>query len=66
MFRRLTDLIKYKAELAGIKVEVVSEMSGCKHEPSNRNFKYPSCVFEYHRDVVGAINKVFQLRSKWI
>ena len=64
LFRRITDLIKYKAEGVGIDVVFVSEentsqtcpVCGHKYKPSDRNFRCPVCSFEYHRDGVGAIN----------
>jgi len=64
LFRKIANLIKYKAEAAGIEVDFVSEeytsqtcpVCGHRYKPSNRNFKCPVCGFEYHRDGVGAIN----------
>jgi len=57
-------MIEYKARLAGVEVEYISEeytsqtcpVCGHRHKPSNRNFKCPVCGFEYHRDGVGAMN----------
>ena len=64
LFSRIARLIEYKAKLAGIAVENVSEeytSQTCpvcrnRHKPANRNFKCPKCGFKYHRDGVGAIN----------
>ena len=63
-FSRMSEKIKYKAELVGIKVVSVSEAytsqtcPKCRHrkKPSNRNYHCPQCDFKYHRDGVGAIN----------
>jgi len=64
LFRRIANLIEYKAALAGIKIKYISEeytsqtcpVCGHKYKPSDRNFRCPVCSFEYHRDGVGAIN----------
>ena len=64
IFRRIANLIEYKAALAGIKIKYISEentsqtcpVCGHKYKPSDRNFRCPVCSFEYHRDGVGAIN----------
>ena len=63
-FARLQFMICYKAELAGLKVKVVSEAytsqtcprCGTRKKPTNRNYHCNPCGFEYHRDGVGAIN----------
>ena len=63
-FARLQLMICYKAELAGLKVKVVSEAytsqtcprCGNRKKPINRNYHCNHCGFEYHRDGVGAIN----------
>ena len=63
-FARLQFMICYKAELAGLKVKVVSEAytsqtcprCGNRKKPTNRNYHCNHCGFEYHRDGVGAIN----------
>ena len=63
-FARITDKIKYKAEMVGIKIVSVSEAytsqtcpkCGHRKKPSNRNYHCPECDFKYHRDGVGAIN----------
>jgi len=61
---RIAQLIEYKAKLAGIAVEYVSEeyasqtcpVCGHRHKPANRNFKCSKCGYEYHRDGKGTIN----------
>ena len=63
-FARLTSMICYKAEMAGLKVKFVSEaytsqtcpQCGNRKKPTNRNYHCNPCGFEYHRDGVGAIN----------
>ena len=63
-FARLQSMICYKAELAGLKVKVVSEAytsqscprCGNRKKPTNRNYHCNPCGFQYHRDGVGAIN----------
>ena len=63
-FARLQSMICYKAELAGLKVKVVSEAytsqtcprCGNRKKPTNRNYHCNHCGFQYHRDGVGAIN----------
>ena len=63
-FARLQSMICYKAELAGLKVKVVSEAytsqtcprCGNRKKPINRNYHCNPCGFQYHRDGVGAIN----------
>lgn len=62
-FYRLTQFIKYKAKLAGIKVEYVNPaytsqkcpVCGNIHHANDRNYTC-SCGFHIHRDVLGAIN----------
>jgi len=64
LFREIVSMIEYKARLAGVEVEYISEeytsqtcpICGHRHKPSNHNFKCPVCGFEYHRDGVGAMN----------
>ena len=64
VFKKITNMIEYKAESVGIGVDYKEESytsqtcprCGKKHKPSNRNFNCPNCTFEYHRDSVGAIN----------
>lgn len=64
LFSRITQLIEYKAKLAGIAVEYITEeytsqtcpVCGYRHKPVNRDFKCSECGFKYHRDGVGAIN----------
>lgn len=63
-FSRISENIKYKAELVGIKVVSESEAytsqtcpkCGHRKKPTNRNYHCPKCDFKYHRDGVGAIN----------
>ncbi len=63
-FARLTSMICYKAEMAGLKVKFVSEaytsqtcpQCGNRKKPTNRNYHCNPCGFAYHRDGVGAIN----------
>lgn len=57
-------MIEYKCELRGIKAIIINEAYSSqtcpkclkKHKPSSRNYIFPFCGFEYHRDGVGAIN----------
>jgi len=64
IFRKLTEMISYKAKFVGIEVETVDESytsqscPRCQHrsKPTNRNYYCRKCGFEYHRDGVGAIN----------
>jgi putative transposase len=64
LFRKISDLIKSKAKVLGIKVDFVSEfytsqtcpVCGTKHKTLTRNFKCPKCGLESHRDLVGAFN----------
>lgn len=61
---KIYDLIEYKAESVGIKVELQDEaytsqtcpQCGSRYKPKNRNYKCSECGFKYHRDGVGAIN----------
>ena len=63
-YARITSMICYKAELAGLKVKFISEaytsqtcpQCGNRKKPANRNYHCNHCGFEYHRDGVGAIN----------
>lgn len=63
-YARLQNMIRYKAELAGLRIKYVSEkytsqtcpQCGNRKKPTNRNYKCDHCGFEYHRDGVGAIN----------
>ncbi len=72
-FARITHMITYKAEMAGIHVKSVSEAytsqtcpkCGNRKKPTTREYKCP-CGFKYHRDGVGAINiyrKVSELKD---
>ncbi len=64
IYKQITDMIEYKAESVGIKVDYINEAytsqtcpsCGTKHKPSNRNFNCPNCTYKYHRDSVGTIN----------
>lgn len=57
-------MITYKAQMLGIKVELISEaytssicpICGSINHTNNRNYKCANCGFEYHRDGVGAIS----------
>ena len=72
-FARLQSMICYKAEMAGLKVEFVSEAytsqtcprCGNRKKPTNRNYHCNHCGFEYHRDGVGAIN-LWHKVSGWL
>ncbi|SMR88707.1 transposase, IS605 OrfB family, central region [Caldicellulosiruptor bescii] len=63
-FRKMVEMITYKAQLLGIEVELVPEeytsqvcpVCGSKNRPIGRNYECRSCGFRYHRDGVGAIN----------
>ena len=63
-FSRIQNFICYKAELAGIRVQFVSEAytsqtcpkCGNRKKPRNRNYTCTHCSYENHRDGVGAIN----------
>jgi putative transposase len=64
LFGEMIKMITYKAEMFGIKVELISEaytsqtcpICGSRNHVSDRNYKCKHCGFEYHRDGVGAIN----------
>lgn len=68
-FRRM---IKYKAELAGMDVELIDEAYTSRtcpdcgvvkdHSPNSRNFVCQECGFRYHRDGVGSMN----IRQKYL
>ena len=68
-FGRVTELITYKAQALGIKVERIDEaytsqtcpQCGNRKKPKNRNYTC-KCGFQYHRDGVGAIN----IREKYL
>ena len=61
---KLRQYITYKAEAAGIQVELVNEAHttqtcpacGERHKPKGRRYRCPACGFVSHRDVVGAAN----------
>jgi len=63
-FRKLIEMIRYKAEQFGIEVKLISEANtsktcpvcGAKNNPNGRRYHCKACGFEYHRDGVGAIN----------
>jgi len=63
-FRKMVEMITYKAQLLGIEVKLVSEeytsqvcpVCGSKNHAVGRNYECKSCGFRYHRDGVGAIN----------
>ncbi|WP_041425813.1 RNA-guided endonuclease InsQ/TnpB family protein [Pseudothermotoga hypogea] len=52
-FRKMVDMITYKAQLLGIQV---CPVCGSKNHAVGRNYECKSCGFRYHRDGVGAIN----------
>lgn len=72
-FARLQSMICYKAELAGLKVEYVSEAytsqtcprCGARKKSLNRTYICSHCGFEYHRDGVGAMN-IWNKVSGWL
>lgn len=63
-FRKMIDMLTYKAHLLRIDVKLVPEeytsqtcpACGSRNHPNNRNYKCQNCGFKYHRDGVGAIN----------
>ncbi|MCK8816289.1 transposase [Natroniella sulfidigena] len=63
VYKKLTDMIEYKAQSVGIKVDYQEESytsQTCpkcnkRHKPNNRNYNC-QCGFSYHRDSIGAIN----------
>ena len=63
IYRQLTDMIEYKAQSVGIKVDYQEESytsQTCpkcnkRHKPNNRNY-ICQCGFSYHRDSIAAIN----------
>lgn len=62
-FYRLSQFVKYKAELEGIKVEYVNPAytsqtcPKCSGKNKARDRKYKcECGFEKHRDIIGAMN----------
>ncbi|TDX59030.1 RNA-guided endonuclease InsQ/TnpB family protein [Orenia marismortui] len=63
VYKRLTDMIEYKAKSVGIKVDYQEEsytsqtccQCGNRHKPTNRNY-ICKCGFSFHRDSIGAIN----------
>lgn len=63
-FRKMIDMLTYKAQLMGIDVVLVSEeytsqscpACGSRNHSKGRNYKCQNCGFEYHRDGVGAMN----------
>jgi putative transposase len=63
-FKKIIEMIVYKAELLGIEVKFVPEkytsrtcpVCGSKNHIVTRNYKCQNCGFEYHRDGIGAIN----------
>jgi len=60
----IRDLVSYKCEMLGIKVEVVSEKwttqtcpaCGKRYKPKGRVYKCSKCGFVGHRDIVGCYN----------
>ena len=63
-FRKIEQMIQYKAEAVGIEVLRVSErytskrcpVCGRMNEVRSRSYRCSSCGFIHHRDVVGAVN----------
>lgn len=63
-YGKIINLLQYKLNLEGIKVELVGEQYSSKicpncftlNKPINRNFKCKECSKEFHRDIVGAWN----------
>jgi len=63
-FRKMVEMVTYKAQLLRIEVELVPEeytsqicpVCGSKNHAVGRNYECKSCGFRYHRDGVGAIN----------
>ena len=61
---KIRKFTEYKADAVGIKVVLQDERyssqtcPNCqeRHKPKGRNYKCPTCQFQSHRDVVGAIN----------
>ncbi len=64
IFKKMLEMVSYKAESVGIKFELIDEnytsqtcpICGSKNKTRNRNYKCNNCNFKYHRDGVGAIN----------
>ncbi len=62
--------ITYKAEAAGMRVQLVDEaytsqtcpQCGGRHKPTGRVFRCPACGFVSHRDIVGAANLLSRCR----
>ena len=69
VYKQSTDIIEYKAQSVGIKVDYQEESytsQTCpkcnkRHKPKNRNY-FCKCGFNFHRDSIGAIN----IRRKYI
>jgi putative transposase len=69
-FSLASQMIKYKAERLGMKVEEVTEeytsqtcpQCGHRYKPKNRNYHCKKCGYKFHRDGVGAIN----IRAKYL
>lgn len=63
-YRRLQDLIEYKAALCGIRIEYVNPKNtsricpscGSINTPYDRQYQCSNCNYKQHRDIVGAIN----------
>ena len=63
-FRKIVEMITYKAQVLGIEVKLVAEeytsqicpVCGNKNHAVGRTYECKSCGFRYHRDGVGAIN----------
>lgn len=63
-YRRLQDMIEYKAKLNGIKVKYINPKNtsricpkcGSLNSPVDRLYFCKACEYENHRDIVGAMN----------
>ncbi len=64
IFRKITNMIEYKADSVGISVKYIDESyttqtcpdCGNRYKPNGRNYQCKKCGFKYHRDGIGAIN----------
>jgi putative transposase len=67
---RVRRLITYKAQAAGMKVELIGEaytsqtcpVCGARNKTNSRNYHCKSCGYSYHRDGVGTLN----IKSKYL
>ena len=72
---KLRSYIEYKAQAAGIAVELINEaytsqtcpQCGHRHKPTGRTYRCAACGFCGHRDCVGAANISLATRpAKWV